>query len=138
MIKGCGIALVLLAVIIGVGAYFSMVTTGRVRYEPTAEDREKAAAADAAKRKASEEAAKNRQAEDARNQIRLVRENHRLDDGARALIFKALLKGSGARCDSVDQALMRSAGVWSVRCSPGYRYQITFDKNGEPTQLLAQ
>ena len=67
----------------------------------------------------------------AANDVRLFRENHRLDDSARSFIFKSALKASGARCDSVESQLMGAAGVWTVRCAPGYQYRFTFDALGK-------
>lgn len=70
-------------------------------------------------------------AEDAGSTKRLVREDLRPDDGARAFIFRSALRQSGQRCDEVQSAHMGAPGVWTIRCSPGYSYRFTFDSNGK-------
>lgn len=70
-------------------------------------------------------------AEDAKAMnARLWRENHRLDDSARAYILKSTLKSGGQRCDSVESQIMAAPGEWRVRCSPGYAYYFKFDAAG--------
>ena len=63
---------------------------------------------------------------------RAVRENHSADDSARALIFRSALRKSGQRCDDVESAIMGAPGVWTITCSPGYRYRFEYDRNGNP------
>lgn len=62
--------------------------------------------------------------------VRLFRENHRADDGARAFIFQGALRNTGQRCDSITSAVMQRPGKWRVTCAPGYTYLFTFDKKG--------
>ena len=67
---------------------------------------------------------------------RLWREDHRLDDAARAFILKGVLRKSGNRCDRVVRALMQSPGNWYVECAPGYYYGFMFDERGTLVSAL--
>ena len=60
---------------------------------------------------------------------RVLCENHKADDSARAFIFKRSLKSQ--RCDSIESAVSTAPCAWSVRCAPGYSYGFIFDKDGE-------
>jgi len=69
--------------------------------------------------------------EQAANTRRVVLENHQADDHVRAYIFRSALRKAGERCDSVNDAIAETTGVWRVSCAPGYVYRFRFDSNGE-------
>lgn len=69
-----------------------------------------------------------------RDQIRVVRENHRGDDSSREHVFRAQIKALGQRCDSVDRAIMGGPGEWTISCAPGYDYRLSYDAAGKPTR----
>jgi len=125
---------VLLVIVGAIAIYFYLAFSGGIRYEPSAEDRKAAEAKDAERRAADEERQERQAAESERNSIRITRENHRADDGAREMIFKASITSAGRRCDSVRKALMTAPGQWTIECAPGHRYKLAFDEHGNPVQ----
>ena len=57
--------------------------------------------------------------------IRVAFTDEARDDRTRARLFREDISSRG-RCDEVLSALMERPGIWSVHCSPGYRYRLKF------------
>ena len=71
-----------------------------------------------------------------RSDLRIVLEEHRMDDPAREYIFRGILRGTGERCDKVERALMTKRGHWRVECTPGHVFLLGFDENGQGTEAI--
>lgn len=68
--------------------------------------------------------------------IRVLRQDVKWDDGARAFIFRRYLRDAGQRCDEVTGQVMGDPGHWTVRCGAGYMFRFVFDAKGEMTSAV--